>query len=92
MHSPPELLLTLTPSIAPSQQHVSLPPSLLPSLLPSLGVSEKSGSALTKAMAAIVSSVPEAISIMPLEIAKVRQREQERDEVAQYVMKRSDVK
>ena len=36
------------------------------------GVSDKSGTALTKAMAAIVSSIPEAISIMPLEIAKVR--------------------
>eukprot|EP00596_Hydrurales_sp_CCMP1899_P001212 CAMPEP_0119036202 /NCGR_PEP_ID=MMETSP1177-20130426/3730_1 /TAXON_ID=2985 /ORGANISM="Ochromonas sp, Strain CCMP1899" /LENGTH=304 /DNA_ID=CAMNT_0006995647 /DNA_START=244 /DNA_END=1158 /DNA_ORIENTATION=+ len=34
------------------------------------GVSEKSGTALTKAMAAIVASFPEAISIMPLEIAK----------------------
>jgi hypothetical protein len=28
------------------------------------------GTALTKAMAAIISSIPEAISIMPLEIAK----------------------
>ena len=36
-----------------------------------IGVSEKSGTALTKAMAAIVSSIPEALSIMPLEIAKV---------------------
>ena len=36
------------------------------------GVSDKSGTALTKAMAAIVSSIPEAVSIMPLEIAKVR--------------------
>ena len=43
-------------------------PSFLTHLL---GVSDKSGTALTKAMAAIVSSIPEAISIMPLEIAKV---------------------
>lgn len=35
------------------------------------GIAEKSGTAFTKAMSAIVSSVPEAISIMPLEIAKI---------------------
>jgi solute carrier family 25 2-oxodicarboxylate transporter 21 len=34
-------------------------------------LSEKQGTAQTKALAAFVSSIPEAISIMPLEIAKV---------------------
>jgi hypothetical protein len=36
-----------------------------------VGVSEKSGTAFTKALAGIASSIPEAMSIMPLEIAKV---------------------
>lgn len=59
------IFCTLRPHFSPL---LSPSPSFLTHLL---GVSDKSGTALTKAMAAIVSSIPEAISIMPLEIAKV---------------------
>jgi solute carrier family 25 2-oxodicarboxylate transporter 21 len=35
------------------------------------GLPEKQGSSMTKAAAAIIASIPEAVSIMPLEIAKI---------------------